>query len=181
MGIKHFALLAAIGIGLGAVIAGVYQWRQQHHEVLPDSHGVYSQIPDFTLPNLDGNPWRAEEWRDKILVLNFWATWCPPCRKEMPMFVRLQNEFADKDVLFVGIAIDDKQAVQDFVDTYGIEFPILHGEDRAMALSTQLGDRFNALPYTVVADRGGKILLRQAGEMLESRLRPLLEELTQTP
>ena len=177
---RQFALLAAIGLGLGAVISGVYQWRQHHHEVLPDSHGIYTQIPDFTLPNLDGNPWRAEEWRDKILVINFWATWCPPCQEEMPLFVKLQEQFADKNVLFVGIAIDDKQAVQDFVDTHGIEFPILLGEDKALELSTQLGDRFNTLPYTVVADRGGKILLRKAGQMTETRLRPLLEELTQT-
>lgn len=181
MKFRQFSLLAAIGLGLGAVITGVYQWRQHHHEVLPDSRGVYSQLPDFTLPNLDGNPWRAEEWRDKVLVINFWATWCPPCRREMPLFASLQEQFANKDVLFVGIAIDDKQAVQDFVDTHGIEFPILLGEVHAMALSTELGDRFNALPYTVVADRGGKIILRQAGEMAESRLRPLLDALTRSP
>ena len=181
MKFKQFALLAVIGLGLGAVIAGVYQWRQQHHEVLPDSHGVFTRIPDFTLPNLDGNPWRAEEWRDRILVINFWATWCPPCLKEMPMFIRLQEQFADKGVLFVGIAIDDREAVRNFVDTHGIEFPILLGEDKALELSTRLGDRFNSLPYTVVADYGGKILLRQAGEMKESRLRPLLEQLTHTP
>jgi len=181
MNFKQLALLAVIGLGLGAVITGVYQWRQQHHEVLPDSHGVFSQIPDFTLPNLDGNSWRAEEWRDKILVINFWATWCPPCRKEMPLFVKLQEQFADKGVLFVGIAIDDQEAVQNFVDTHGIEFPVLLGEEKALELSAQLGDRFNALPYTVVADRGGKILLRLAGEMRETRLRPLLEKLTLTP
>ena len=181
MKFRQLALLAAIGLGLGAVIAGVYQWRHQHHQVVPDSHGVYTQIPDFTLPNLDGNPWRAEEWRDKILVINFWATWCPPCKEEMPLFVKLQEEFADRNVLFVGIAIDDEQAVQDFVDTHGIEFPILLGEEKALALSTQLGDRFNALPYTVVADRGGKIILRQAGKMQEAKLRPLLETLTISP
>lgn len=181
MRFKQLAVLVLVGLGLGVTIAGIVQWRLQQHEPRADSQGVYAQLPNFSLPNIDGSPWRAEEWRERILVINFWATWCPPCRKEMPLFVALQEQFAVQGVLFVGIAIDDKQAVEDFIDTYGIEFPILLGEERAMALSERLGNRFNALPYTLVADRGGKILLRQAGEVHESMLRPLLEELTQIP
>ncbi|WP_456413651.1 TlpA family protein disulfide reductase [Thiolapillus sp.] len=176
---RRLALLALAGLLLGGTLAGVYEWRQRQPETppatLPDA---YRQLPDFSLPNIEGGLWRVGQWRDKILVINFWASWCPPCRKEMPLFVQLQEQFADKEVLFVGIAIDNEQAARDFMDTYGIEFPVLLGEDQAMALSRQLGNRFQALPYTVVADRG-EIQLRQAGEVLESELRPLLEKLTQ--
>ncbi|WP_456377786.1 TlpA family protein disulfide reductase [Thiolapillus sp.] len=172
------ALLALAGLLLGGGVAGIYEWRQASQETPQQVPDPYSQLPDFSLPNIEGGQWHAEQWRNKILVINFWASWCPPCRKEMPMFVRLQEEFAEQGVLFVGIAIDDEQAARDFIDTYGIEFPVLLGEDRAMDLSRQLGNRFQALPYTVVAN-GGNILHRQAGEVLESELRPLLEKLIQ--
>ncbi len=173
------ALLGLAGLLLGGGIAGIYEWRQTLQETPQEAPDAYSQLPDFSLPNIEGGLWHVEQWRNKILVINFWASWCPPCRKEMPMFVQLQEKFAAQGVLFVGIAIDDEQAARDFIDTYGIEFPVLLGEDRAMELSRQLGNRFQALPYTVVADRG-VIQLRQAGEVLESELLPLLENLTQT-
>ncbi len=173
------ALLALAGLLLGGTVAGIYKWQRNLPDAPPEAPDPYSQLPDFSLPNIEGGMWHVAKWRDKILVVNFWASWCPPCRKEMPLFVQLQEQFADKDVLFVGIAIDNEQAARDFMDTYGIEFPVLLGEDQAMALSRQLGNRFQALPYTVVADRG-EIQLRQAGEVLESELRPLLEKLIQS-
>ena len=179
MKLGKLTLLALAGLLLGGTVAGIYEWRQTLQETPQEAPDPYSQLPDFSLPNIEGGLWQVREWRNKILVINFWASWCPPCRKEMPLFVQLQEQFADKDVLFVGIAIDDEQAARDFMDTYGIEFPVLLGADKAMALSRQLGNRFQALPYTVVADRG-EIQLLQAGEVLESELRPLLEKLTQT-
>ncbi len=175
MKLRQILLLALLGLLLGGGISAIYRWQNQQQQVLPENHLGATQLPDFSLPNIDGSQWRAEEWRNKILVINFWASWCPPCLKEMPLFIKLQERFAERGVLFVGIAIDDKEDVQNFIDTYGVEFPILLGETQAMELARQLGNRFDALPYTVVADRGGKILLRQAGEMTEDTLLPLLE------
>ena len=175
MSLRQFLALALAGILLGAAAGGIYKWIQQRH----GATAVVSlgMLPDFTLNNIDGTLWRAEEWRGKILVINFWASWCPPCRKEMPLFVRLQEELGPRGVLFVGIAIDDPQAVQDFIDTHGIEFPILLGQEKGIELARKLGNRLEALPYTVVADRDGHVVLRQAGEMTEPVLRPLLEKL----
>jgi thiol-disulfide isomerase/thioredoxin len=174
---RQLLLLALLGLMLGGGISAIYRWQNHQQQVLPENHLGAIQLPDFSLPNIDGSQWRAEEWRNRVLVINFWATWCPPCLKEMPLFIRLQEQFADRGVLFVGIAIDDQEDVQNFIDTYGIEFPILLGESRAMQLAQKLGNRFNALPFTVIADRGGKILLRQGGEMTEKTLLPLLENL----
>lgn len=175
MSLRQFLTLALAGMLLGAVAGGLYHWveRPEMADATPDR----DQLPNFTLPAFDGSPWRAEEWRGKVLVVNFWASWCPPCRKEMPLFTRLHEELAGKGVLFVGIAIDDPQSARDFIDTHGVEFPVLLGQEKGIALSRQLGNRIGALPYTVVADREGRIVLRQAGEMTEERLRPLLQKL----
>jgi len=173
--LRQFLILALVGILLGATAGGIYKWlRQRPVMEASRSSGL---LPDFTLPNIDGTLWRAEEWRGNVLVVNFWASWCPPCRKEMPLFVRLHEELGPEGVLFVGIAIDDPQAVQDFIDTLGVEFPILLGQEKGIELARKLGNRMEALPYTVIADPGGHIVFRQAGEMSEPVLRPLLEKL----
>ena len=93
----------------------------------------------------------------------------------MPVFSKLQTEFAARDVAFIGIAIDDPEAVQEFVDSYGIDFTILLGNTETVALSERLGNRFSALPYTVIADKGGEIKFRHAGGMPPIRLAPLSE------
>ncbi|WP_456373777.1 TlpA family protein disulfide reductase [Thiolapillus sp.] len=179
MHFRQFLILAVAGVLLGALAAGLWKWQQQTHPVEADPNGPDIRLPDFSLPDLDNNPWRAEEWRNKILVINFWATWCPPCAREMPLFERLQKTFADRDVLFVGVAVDDADEVKRFVREKSISFPILLGDTRAMDLMVQLGDRFNALPYTIVADHGGVIVLRRFGEITEQDLAPLLEKITQ--
>ncbi len=177
---KQFFLLALMGILLGAGASFVYHWLQKE-ELLQTAANPQDRLPNFTLPDLDGSPWRAEEWRDRVLVVNFWASWCPPCRHEMPMFVRLDKAYRKKGVLFVGIAIDDPVSARDFVDTHEVEFPILLGQEKGIALARRLGDRLEALPFTVVADRNGHIQARRAGEMPERTLKPLLERLTQQP
>ena len=179
MTLKQFLAFAAIGAIVGTVVSGWEKWRDSNDTASEEQTGIhYQYLPDFSLPNLDGSPWRAVEWRNKVLVLNFWATWCPPCREEMPAFARLQEEFADQGVQFVAIAIDDREPVVDFIDTYGIEFPVLLGDTKAIELARRLGNHFGTLPYTVVARPGGEIVLRRPGEMDRAELLPLLQELT---
>jgi len=132
-------------------------------------------VPDFEFPDLDGQARNASEWRDRILVLNFWATWCPPCRKEMPMFNELQEKFARDRVHFVGIAIDDPEPVREFVESVGVAFPILLGDLEAIELSKRLGNRFEGLPFTIVAEPGGKIIMRHQGGIEYEQLEPVLQ------
>jgi len=121
--------------------------------------------PDFKLPDIDGRMRSSEEWSGKVRVINFWATWCPPCRSETPMFVEMQEKYGAAGLQFVGIAIDDADKVQDFMDTYGINYPMLIGDDDAIAVAKQYGNRFGALPYTVIIDRQGQIRHVQRGEL----------------
>ncbi len=178
MNLKQFLILALFGALLGGIAAGIFEWRQQTDENPLNEQGIATYVPDFSLRDLEGHVWRAEEWKSKILVINFWASWCPPCRKETPMLVKLAEEFRKHNVLFVGIAIDDKEPVQNFADTYGIEYPILVTDLKGIELSNQMGNRFSALPFTLVADENNKIIYRQAGEIGESTLRSLLDQLS---
>ncbi len=137
---------------------------------------VLETMPAFSYPDLEGNVRHSSEWQAKILVLNFWAAWCPPCREETPDFVALQEEFFHDNVKFVGIAIDDLEPVQEFADTYGVNYPILMGDIQAVSLSRKLGNRFEGLPFTVVAEPGGRILLRHAGGLKREQLEPVLRQ-----
>ncbi len=172
-------LLGAMIVG---AILGIHEWqtRQDAGALGPSmtSPPVHTSLPDFSLPDLDARPRRSGEWLGKVLVLNFWATWCPPCRKEMPAFMALQEEFGDKGLQVVGIAIDEKSKVQEYVDFLGVNYPILLGENDAAQLSRDLGNRFRGLPFTVIFDRTGRISHIQAGEVqrstLEAQIKPLL-------
>jgi peroxiredoxin len=121
--------------------------------------------PEYQLPDITGAMHNSHEWDGKVVVLNFWATWCPPCRSETPAFVQLQDELGSAGLQFVGIAIDDKDKVQDFMDTYGVNYPMLLGEQKAIDVAKNYGNRFGALPYTVIIDRQGKIQFVQRGEL----------------
>jgi thiol-disulfide isomerase/thioredoxin len=166
------ALLTLIALGAG--------WYGMHQA--GDGRGQFAagdgRLPAFTLPDLDGKPRRHDEWLGKVLVINFWATWCPPCRAEMPTFIDFQQHYGGQGVQFVGIAMDDPEAVRDFARVYGINFPILLGGQDGSELARALGNRFGSLPYSVLFDREGKITYAEAGlftaEALEAELRPLL-------
>ncbi|WP_260292134.1 TlpA family protein disulfide reductase [Sedimenticola hydrogenitrophicus] len=137
-----------------------------------------SRLPAFSFANLEGEQQASSQWNGKVLVINYWATWCPPCRKEMPLFIETQQAYADRGVQFVGIAIDDPLMVQDFVDIYAINFPILIGNADAIRLSNRMGNRFDSLPFTAIFDRQGNTRYIQVGEVsrevLERELEPLL-------
>ena len=112
------------------------------------------------------------------MVVNFWASWCEPCRKEIPEFIELEEKFGDKGLVFVGIAVDQKERAASFSKNIGINYPVLVGDMRAMMLAEAAGNRQGALPFTVVIDRDGKITGTKLGTLsrskLESMFMPLL-------
>jgi len=132
---------------------------------------------EFSLPDMSGTVRNSHEWDGKVVILNFWATWCPPCRKETPMFVEMQEQYGATGLQFIGIAIDNAEKVQDFMDTYGINYPILIGEDNAIKIAKDYGNRYGALPYTVVIDRNGNIQFVQRGEMTREMIEGAISQL----
>ena len=114
-------------------------------------------IIQFSLQDLDGKTRNISEWSDRRVLINFWATWCVPCRREMPM---LQNLYLNKDtynIEIIGIAVDENESVKDFIYEYGIEFPILIGQSNAYEIMQQLGNTATTLPYTLVVEPDGLI------------------------
>ncbi|MFW5443544.1 MAG: TlpA family protein disulfide reductase [Methylococcaceae bacterium] len=124
----------------------------------------------FSLPDLSGKQRNITEWQGKVRIINFWATWCPPCLKEIPEFINLQNEFRDRGIQFIGIAIEDKKSVKKYLSKININYPILIGKDDGIALSQQLGNIVNAVPFTVVTNQQGQIIHRQPGEFSREQI-----------
>jgi thiol-disulfide isomerase/thioredoxin len=122
-------------------------------------------LPPFSLGDLKGNPTTAGSWAGKSLVLNFWATWCAPCRREVPLLKSLNTEWAGRDVRVVGIAVDYRDKVREFVSQFKIDYPILVGEQDALDLAAKLGMASPAFPFTVFADRRGEVVALFVGEL----------------
>lgn len=121
--------------------------------------------PEFAFTDLDGNLRNVQEWDGRLLVVNFWATWCPPCREEIPLFVELQREYGARGLQLVGIAVDEVDAVRAFAQDIGINYPILLASFDGIDLSEAFGNRVGALPFTAVVDRAGRIVLHKSGEI----------------
>ncbi len=118
------------------------------------------------------------QWKGKVMVVNFWATWCPPCLAEIPEFIQLQKQYEKQGVQFIGIAIDQKSKVQAYAKEVGMNYPVLLGDLAGIDLARRIGNPQGGLPYTVIVDRNGNIVTTQLGaishEKLEAILKPLL-------
>jgi thiol-disulfide isomerase/thioredoxin len=137
-----------------------------------------TQRPLFSLPDLQKHERSISEWDGKVIVINFWATWCPPCIREIPVFMALQEQYAEQGVQFIGIAIDNWDAVEMFVNEKNINYPILVGKQKGIAIAVDFGNDRAVLPFTAIIDRQGKIVLRHLGEFdqqdVKNAILPLL-------
>ncbi len=132
-----------------------------------------------SLVDLTGRTRRLSEWRDRILVCNFWATWCTPCREEIPLLMAAGKKYGPKGVEIVGIAIDNAAKVRDFASSLNISYPILLAEADGLDLMRRLGNGAGGLPYTVVADRQGNLVHRKLGAFKGADLDSILSPLAQ--
>jgi len=129
-------------------------------------------------PDSQGRLQSLSQWRGKPLVLNFWASWCAPCREEMPDFAALRAQYQPKGVEFVGLAVDNPTNVAQFLRHQPVNYPILIGEGAASNLARQLGNPSGALPYTIVLDRDGRIVLKHLGRLPRATLEAVLRKIS---
>jgi len=133
--------------------------------------------PDFSLMDVSGQLRNVAEWQGKVLVINFWATWCPPCLEEIPHFVRLQDKYSDQGLQFVGIALEGVDEVLGFAKEQGINYPLLVGEQEVIKLANKFGNRIGGLPYTVILDRSGNINFIKQGPLSVSEAEQVITSL----
>jgi peroxiredoxin len=161
--------------GLIALAAGAYVARDL---LAPSVVGTpAATLLGVALPDPDGREQRLDQWRGKVLVVNFWATWCAPCREEMREFVALQARDGHRGLQFVGIAIDQVDKVQRFAAEIGLNYPALIGGAGALELSKSLGNELMALPFTIIVGRDGRVAHTQLGPLPGPELERIVSRL----
>ena len=133
--------------------------------------------PEFSLPDLNGRLRSINEWDGKVIALNFWATWCPPCLEEIPEFVLLQAKYQADGLQFIGIALQQPDAVRQFVKEHGMNYPVLTGETEVIKLAESYGNHIGALPYTVVIDRNGLVAYVKPGPLSREQAESVITSL----
>jgi thiol-disulfide isomerase/thioredoxin len=168
-------LVAIVGAALGLTVSS----RMDHFVAAPASAAVDVLKPgdaraDLDLVDMDGKPRHLSEWDGKLVLVNFWASWCGPCREEMPLLDAAHEKLAGRGLQVVGIAIDDADAVQDFLKDNPVRYPILLS-DESDAASLRFGDTRSVLPFSVLIGRDGKLLAQRSGNFSEAGLAHWLE------
>lgn len=125
---------------------------------------IPEMLPDLSLPAVDGTPHRLTDWKGRPLVVNFWATWCEPCRREIPLLRSLRHERAAQGLEVLGIAVDMRDAVREYAAHSGIDYPVLIGEEGGLAAVDAFG-MDTVLPFSVFVDRAGQVVTLKVGEL----------------
>lgn len=179
-----FVAVAIVALSAGAWLRAYFMDGPQ--PPLPEemSEQGAQAILSANLPDIEGVSQPVSQWQGNVIVVNFWATWCTPCREEIPEFIELQQEYADQGLTFVGIAIDREDKVIPYTKELGINYPVLIGGLGAMTLAEAAGNEMSVLPYTVVFDRLGNITDTFLGRVhkttMEKSILPLLQDQSQT-
>ena len=163
----------ALIIGL-LLIASLFFGFRYFFQAGHGEHSGQSTAPLFaaSFPNENGQQQALAQYTGKIVVLNFWATWCEPCREEMPELSQLHSAYKDKNLVVLGIAVDDVAAISEFSKDTKVSYPLFAADMQGMEIATNLGNDKSALPYTVIIKADGSVAKTYFGRVTK----PLLEE-----
>lgn len=162
-------LIAALSLLTGLVISFYLNSVSDTEEI---SH---LRLDDISVPDLTGNTQSFQQWQGKLVLVNFWATWCPPCREEIPLFLSLRKKYSAAGFEIVGISIDEVSKVMQYRDAMHIDYPLLNGQQQGMSLMASLGNRTGGLPYSVIFDRNGNVIDLKSGAYKQQELVKLIE------
>ncbi len=136
---------------------------------------VNSVVVDFALPDLDGNVRHISEWDGKARLINFWATWCAPCRREIPLLKKTQAEHAKNNLQVIGIAVEEIDPVLVYAESAEFNYPILIGQEEAMAAAEATGIDFIGMPFTMIVAPDGHLIKTHMGEIHENQMALIIE------
>jgi len=133
---------------------------------------------EFTLPDISGEARSFSEWHGKNRLINFWATWCAPCRREIPLLKAFQDQHAGNGFEVIGIAVDIPEAVSDYAESALFNYPVLVGEQDAMAVAESSGIEFRGMPFTMFVASDGEYLSAYIGELHQEQLDSVVDVMT---
>ncbi|MFQ5548598.1 MAG: TlpA disulfide reductase family protein [Woeseia sp.] len=167
---KNFIAVALLVV---AAAAGSYFLYDKSGEVDP------APAIAFTLPDLQGNPRQFSEWAGRARLVNFWATWCAPCRREIPLLKKTQAKYAGDNLQVIGVAVDFVDQVSAYAESAEFNYPVLVGQEDAMAAAESTGMDFIGLPFTMIVSPDGYLIKTHIGEILEQHVELIVEILGQ--
>jgi thiol-disulfide isomerase/thioredoxin len=167
---RAVGIAAVVAVLFAAAGAAYHLWSRGSDELA----AAVERVLQARVVDVQGAPRSLEQWRGRVLVVNYWATWCAPCREEIPVFVRMQERYGERGLQFVGIAIDQPDKVAEFAREFRVNYPLVLGGVDSIELLRQVGNRAGVLPYTLVIDRRGNLVSREPGGVKESRLEHLI-------
>lgn len=167
------AVWVLVVVALAALFAGLWLAIQRYS---PNASGASAE-PFFsqTFKDLDGRSQAMTQWEGQLIVVNFWATWCPPCVEEMPDLQRIHDEYRRQGVAVVGLGIDSPSALRRFRDDHKLALPLYAAGAAGSELGKALGNASGALPYTLLIDRKGRIVRTHLGQIRPAELRRWLD------
>lgn len=165
--------------GLVSLLAGFFLFDYLQSANNPASAPVEQEVALQAIPltDLDGRQSLLEDWDSRILVINFWAPWCAPCRREIPALIEVQRSYASEQVRILGIAFDGEAQVRKFATEYGIDYPLFLAGNRSPMYNAAFANPSGSLPFTALLGPGRNILYKHNGELSEQQLREQLETL----
>lgn len=170
---RQFVLIAVVA--LLALATGYLMHPASRIPALPAA--ASETLLAASLPDLNGQPQALAQWKGKVVLVNFWATWCAPCREEIPLLIEKQAALGARGLQVVGIAVDQVDKVRAYAQEMGINYPLLIGELEAMELGRAVGNELGGLPYTLVVDRDGRIARTELGILNADKIDAMVEPL----
>jgi thiol-disulfide isomerase/thioredoxin len=161
--------IAGVAVAVAALGAGVWFGSAQRQQAGPEPAAAAALL-QRTFKDLQGGDQRLDQWRGKVVVVNFWATWCPPCREEIPGLIDVQRRLGPNGVQIVGIAIDSADNTREYASNIGINYPIVLGGMETIDLVRALGNKAGGLPFTVILNRQGKVAGTHLGLMTTAQI-----------
>jgi peroxiredoxin len=174
-----YSIALATALLLGCVLAGCSTAPRTVRAASLKPDNERKQAPDFTLKDANGKPVRLSDFRGKVVLLDFWATWCGPCKVEIPWFIDIQRKNKDRGFEVLGVAMDDEgwEVVKPFINEIGVNYRVVIGND----ITAQMYGGVDALPMTFLIDRTGKIAVVHVGLTAKKEFEDGVEELLKAP
>ena len=171
---KIAVVIGLFALFLGGVAAYVLTSNKAEEATYAVETPADVSTVEFSLPDVSGSVRESSEWHGKARLINFWATWCAPCRREIPLLKKTQETYGADNVQVIGIAVDFQEDVAAYAEEAQFNYPILVGQEDAMAIAETSGIDFIGMPFTMIVAPSGELIKAHIGEIVESHIEQII-------